>query len=875
MATLPASFFEFKRGACPVCGHRGRCKNSGEHPNDLILCFRISADCVNGYRRIKTTRECTTFVRIGSPADRGESATRKPHGKSDLDGLAARFTAAMPADELERLACELGVDVDSLRALGIGWDGQNPVFPERDATARVTAINTRYSNGTKRVGPGQSRGLYIPDGLTALPAPVLIVEGASDAAACLTMGLAAVGRPNNNGGARHMIELLSGRDVLVVRENDEKPDGSWPGRDGARRVAEQLAAAWKQSVRHSMPPVGVKDVRAYLLANRDRDPAEVGRELLAHLGANAIATDASVGSVGSLPEEPSESWPDPQPLPDELPPVAPFSLELLPNAFRGWVQDIVARSQCPPDFPAVGAMVSLAALVGRKVGIRPKRRDNWTVVPNLWGATIGRSGLLKTPMLEETTRPLKRIEIEAKGRYAEEVRKQNAKLMVAGARRKEGERQVRDALRSGADAESVAMAALASNDESRTPVRRRILVNDCTVEKLGEILNENPNGVMEYRDELIGLLRSFERDGHESARAFYLEAWNGTGRFTYDRIERGTIDIESTTVSILGGIQPTVLLQYLRSSFQTNGDDGFIQRFQLAVWPDVSEDWCNVDEWPDTAAKNRAYAVFQRMDALDPATIGSELDDDADGIPFLRFDDEAQALFNEWRHVLEHRLRSGELHPVLESHLAKYRSLIPSLALLIHLADDGTGSVGSVSLGKAIAWGEYLETHARRIYHVAVNPDLAAALALAKKITQGDLSDGFALRDIYRRGWTGLSDRDDVKRAAELLCDLDWLSSRREETAGAPRTRFWINPKIHGLPGQPPDKTDKTPKGHLPSVLSPPSPGTLAESGARVEYPTPDDSDRLEHEAIVEVEAETEAKDREPKEDEDDGEATT
>jgi len=190
------------------------------------------------------------------------------------------------------------------------------------------------------------------------------------------------------------------------------------------------------------------------------------------------------------------------------------------------------------------------------------------------------------------------------------------------------------------------------------------------------------------------------------------------------------------------------------------------------------------------------------------------------------------------------------------------------------LADDGTGSVGQESLRKAIAWGEYLETHARRIYHAAINPDLAAAVALAKKIIKGDLSTGFALRDVYRRGWTGLSDRDDVKRAAELLCDLDWLSSTREETAGAPRTRFWINPKIQGRPGQPPDKTDKTPKGHLPSVLSPPSPSTLAESGARVEYPTPDDSDRLEHEAIVDVEAEAEAKDRKPEEDEDDGETT-
>jgi putative DNA primase/helicase len=38
---------------------------------------------------------------------------------------------------------------------------------------------------------------------------------------------------------------------------------------------------------------------------------------------------------------------------------------------------------------------------------------------------------------------------------------------------------------------------------------------------------------------------------------------------------------------------------------------------------------------------------------------------------------------------LEKRLR-GDLHPALESHLAKYRKLVPALALICHLVDGGT-----------------------------------------------------------------------------------------------------------------------------------------------------------------------------------------
>src|SRR5688572_28011578 len=76
----------------------------------------------------------------------------------------------------------------------------------------------------------------------------------------------------------------------------------------------------------------------------------------------------------------------PKPLPNDLPAVKPFDLGLLPVSFQDWIADIADRMQCPPDFPAVAAMVALAGIVGRKVGIRPKRRDDWLVVPNLWGA---------------------------------------------------------------------------------------------------------------------------------------------------------------------------------------------------------------------------------------------------------------------------------------------------------------------------------------------------------------------------------------------------------------------------------------------------------------------------------------------------------
>jgi Protein of unknown function (DUF3987) len=69
--------------------------------------------------------------------------------------------------------------------------------------------------------------------------------------------------------------------------------------------------------------------------------------------------------------------------------------------------------QCPPDYPAVAVMIAQAAVVGRRVGIRPKRQDDWLVVVNLWGSVIGPPRVLKTPAIQEALTALQRLEYDS------------------------------------------------------------------------------------------------------------------------------------------------------------------------------------------------------------------------------------------------------------------------------------------------------------------------------------------------------------------------------------------------------------------------------------------------------------------------------
>ena len=175
-------------------------------------------------------------------------------------------------------------------------------------------------------------------------------------------------------------------------------------------------------------------------------------------------------------------------------------------------------------------------------------------------------------------------------------------------------------------------------------------------------------------------------------------------------------------------------------------------------------------------------AVFDGLAGFEAMLVGADTDPfEPDGIPFLRFTDEAQIKFDEWRARLEAQVRSGDEHPAIESHLAKYRSLIPSLSLLIHLTDGGTGPVGIGPLQQSIGWGVYLESHARRIYSQAVNPDLAAA----RKFYEDTLGFGPPAYDLPDLGW--------VEYASELGGGNVALTTGEWENGSGQRTTVVLN----------------------------------------------------------------------------------
>jgi hypothetical protein len=312
------------------------------------------------------------------------------------------------------------------------------------------------------------------------------------------------------------------------------------------------------------------------------------------------------------------------------------------------------------------------------------------------------------------------------------------------------------------------------------PVKRRLLVMDATPEKLHEILADNPAGVTVLRDELVGLIAEMDKEGRESQRSFYLQAWNGYGGHTIDRIGRGSIHVPHLCISLFGLIQPARHRHYLAETLEGGpGDDGLLQRFQIIVWPDTSAEWTLVDRPPDNTGLARAEKVFSRLANLPTESVR------------MRFAPDAQAFFFHWWKSLEEKVRAENgLHPALVSHLSKYRSLLPTLAGLFQLADlasedrpitdDSPVAIDINHTQQAAAMCFYLEAHAIRMYSCIVTPELHAARTLAKHIQRHALPRQFTAREISRHSWAALDTPERIAGALNLLENYSWLRSTKK-----------------------------------------------------------------------------------------------
>jgi hypothetical protein len=138
------------------------------------------------------------------------------------------------------------------------------------------------------------------------------------------------------------------------------------------------------------------------------------------------------------------------------------------------------------------------------------------------------------------------------------------------------------------------------------------------------------------------------------------------------------------------------------------------------------------------------------------------------------------------------------LSAALEGHLAKYRKLVPALALINHIADGREINISEKSLLRALAFAAYLESHAVRVYGSSSEGEVSAASAILRHIRSGELDEGFTSRDVLRHGWSHLAELDQISSGLNLLAELNYISAVESVVGprgGRPKVAYAINPR--------------------------------------------------------------------------------
>jgi hypothetical protein len=375
---------------------------------------------------------------------------------------------------------------------------------------------------------------------------------------------------------------------------------------------------------------------------------------------------------------------------DDLPPVEPFPVDVLPDAAAKLVTEGAGAIGCPPDFLGLAILAVAGGVIGRSASLLLK--DGYFVSSVLFAGCVGPPGDGKTPALKAAAVPVRLIGERLDKEYKDEYQKWKDACALLGPKTK----------------------------PPAPPKPRRIDIDDATMEVLPIVWQHNPRGLVMIRDELSAFILGMNqyRSGKGNDRSNFLKIWSGD-QIVKDRVSHennAPIRCPHPVLTIVGGMTPDMLGELADPSGR---DDGFIDRF-LLVYPDPLPvpDWSNCGIRDDVA---NDWCMLINNLWKRPLTVNKE----GQECPHtVHFTPEGQARWEaRYRaHVAE--MNAPDFGPNLRGPWSKFREyagrLTLNVTLMHHAADEladplAVPKVGPQPVDDAWRLVDYLKGHTRRI----------------------------------------------------------------------------------------------------------------------------------------------------------------
>jgi hypothetical protein len=455
-----------------------------------------------------------------------------------------------------------------------------------------------------------------------------------------------------------------------------------------------------------------------------------------------------VASVGDL--APIDLWAFREP------PTLPQGV--LPSAIDTFAREKSRQTGLDINGLAMGALVACAAVIPNSIKLQPDRdNEKFVQPPILWTLFLGGVGVAKTGILNETMYAIRGIQKDLSKKYREEMA--------------EWSNLDRDEKR-----------------EAEKPKHTCLSLSDVTIEKLGEIAEASPDGLIIENDELVGWFGGMEKYSKGGGAGLDRKTWlqfNDCGTLSVERMGR-SVYADPFGGCVIGGMQPKVI----RALAETGTNDGLLQRFlPLALHKRVLG-----IPGPVSAETKGFDALVKHLYAMPRQAYGS-----------LSFTKKA---FEQWQRIDARVMQLSEMYQhqndALASHLNKYGAMIARTALVFHCIEYGhdasRNDVGvEVLLRAEKLFFEFLLDHARAVYFDTLNQADSADILLrvADHLLSHPKVKEVSLREI-QRGTKTL--RNMTRRDADAIFDhlfsYGWLTGNVVKKSGSPATWF-VNPQIH------------------------------------------------------------------------------
>ncbi|HBQ29087.1 MAG TPA: hypothetical protein DD719_06850 [Desulfotomaculum sp.] len=450
-----------------------------------------------------------------------------------------------------------------------------------------------------------------------------------------------------------------------------------------------------------------------------------------------------------LREFKNKPWPDPEPIETTL---LPFPVEALPGILQNFVKEAARATHIQPDFFGNPLIGYCGGAIGTTRQLALKK--GYVVYPSLWQLNVGLPGSGKSVGTEKDKIPLvnRQVALSEETAFNDEIFEAE-KLKY--------------------EANLADWKKIKSNIRGEPPkkpqqvIEKTCITDDTTMEKLADILQENPRGAVCSPDEAIAWIlgmNQYKKQGSDRGR--WLSFWSCYFTKVDRKSKKRATLLQRPFCPIISNIQPDLLPKLYA---EKNVEDGFVHRILFSFPNELPPpDWD--EEEISALAINALNGLFENLFNL---TWANENKDPV----VLSLTLKAKKVWADWFNKHNKEAKEPDFDEGLRGPWAKMPLQFARIALIIHVVrfvsgETTSNDVDETSMFMTWALVDYYKSHARKVYSFLLEPaedkKVKKIVSWAKKHSMA----GITPRDLYINGVSGINKSSEAIKALKTLGDM-------------------------------------------------------------------------------------------------------